>query len=33
MLSEDEIIPLDHIQSAFESLIKPTTQLQLVVRP
>ena len=33
MLSEEEIIPLDEIQSAFESLIKPTTQLQLVVKP
>ena len=33
MLSREQIIPLTDIQGAFESLIKPTTQLQLVVKP
>jgi (R,R)-butanediol dehydrogenase/meso-butanediol dehydrogenase/diacetyl reductase len=33
MLNETDFIPLDAIQEAFESLIKPTTQLQMVVKP
>ena len=33
MLSEEQIIPLDQIQHAFETLIKPTTQLQMVIKP
>ena len=33
MLSEEQIIPLDGIQEAFDSLMKPTTQLQMVVKP
>ena len=33
MLSEADFIPLDAIQQAFEALIKPTTQLQMVVKP
>ena len=33
MLTSSSFIPLDDIQDAFESLIKPTTQLQMVVVP
>ena len=33
LLSEASFIPLDDIQHAFEALIKPTTQLQMVVKP
>ena len=32
MVSEAEFIPLDDIQRAFEALVKPSTQLQMVVR-
>ena len=32
MLSEDSFIPLEDIQQAFESLVKPSTQLQMVVK-
>ena len=32
LLSETGFIPLDDIQQAFESLVKPTTQLQMVVK-
>ena len=33
LLSEASFIPLDEIQEAFEALVKPTTQLQMVVKP
>lgn len=33
LLSEASFIPLAEIQSAFEALMKPSTQLQLVVKP
>ena len=33
LLSEASFIPLDDIQQAFEALIKPTIQLQMVVKP
>ena len=33
LVSEDDIVPIDDIQRAFESLAKPTTQLQMVVKP
>ena len=33
LLSEAGFLPLAGIQEAFESLVKPTTQLQMVVRP
>ena len=33
LLTEAGFIPMDQIQQAFESLIKPTTQLQMVVKP
>ena len=33
MLTEAGFIPIDEIQQAFEALIKPTTQLQMVVKP
>ena len=33
MLEESSFIPLDGIQQAFEDLIKPSTQLQMVVKP
>ena len=33
MVSEADFIRLDDIQQAFESLVKPTTQLQVVVKP
>jgi 2-desacetyl-2-hydroxyethyl bacteriochlorophyllide A dehydrogenase len=33
LLPSTSFIPLDDIQEAFEALIKPTTQLQMVVRP
>ena len=33
MLSEAGFIPIEAIQGAFEELIKPTTQLQVVVKP
>ena len=33
MLSEEGFIPLEGIQQAFEELVKPTTQVQMVVRP
>ena len=33
LLSEAGFLPLSGIQGAFESLVKPTTQLQMVVRP
>ena len=33
LLSEAGFIPLDEIQGAFEALVKPTTQLQMVVKP
>ena len=33
LLSEAGFIPLDAIQGAFEALVKPTTQLQMVVKP
>jgi len=33
LLSETGFIPLEGIQQAFEGLIKPTTQLQVVVKP
>ena len=33
LLSEASFIPLSDIQSAFEALVKPTTQLQMVVKP
>ena len=33
MLSEASFIPMEEIQQAFEALIKPTTQLQMVVKP
>ncbi|MCH8826897.1 MAG: hypothetical protein IIB16_08060, partial [Chloroflexi bacterium] len=32
MLSDANFLPLDDIQGAFESLMKPSTQLQMVVR-
>ncbi len=32
MLSETDFIPLSEIQNAFEALVKPSTQLQMVVR-
>ena len=32
LLSDAGFIPLEGIQEAFESLVKPTTQLQLVVK-
>ncbi len=32
LLSEAGFIPLEGIQGAFESLVKPTTQLQMVVK-
>jgi threonine dehydrogenase-like Zn-dependent dehydrogenase len=33
MLDESSFVPLEGIQAAFEALIKPSTQLQMVVRP
>lgn len=33
LLSESSFIPLEGVQDAFESLVKPTTQLQMVVKP
>ena len=33
LLSESSFIPLEGIQKAFEALMKPSTQLQMVVRP
>ena len=33
MLTNSSFIPIDDIQDAFESLVKPTTQLQMVVVP
>ena len=33
LLSESNYLPLDDIQNAFESLVKPSTQLQMVVKP
>jgi (R,R)-butanediol dehydrogenase/meso-butanediol dehydrogenase/diacetyl reductase len=33
MLEEASFVPLDGIQKAFEDLIKPLTQLQMVVKP
>ena len=33
MLSEADFIPLDGIQDAFEALVKPSSQVQMVVRP
>lgn len=33
LLSEVGFIPLEGIQQAFEGLVKPTTQLQVVVKP
>ena len=33
LLSEADFIPMDEIQQAFEALVKPTTQLQVVVKP
>lgn len=33
IMSEASFLPLEQIQSAFEALMKPTTQLQMVVRP
>ena len=33
LLSEASFVPLDGVQGAFEALFKPTTQLQMVVRP
>jgi 2-desacetyl-2-hydroxyethyl bacteriochlorophyllide A dehydrogenase len=33
MLAETDFLPLDDIQQAFEELCKPTTQLQMVVKP
>ena len=33
MLSEASFVPIEEIQEAFEALVKPTTQLQMVVKP
>ncbi|MGH2545083.1 MAG: zinc-dependent alcohol dehydrogenase, partial [Ardenticatenaceae bacterium] len=33
MLSNTSFIPLDGIQAAFDALVKPSTQVQMVVRP
>ena len=33
LLSEASIIPLEDIQSAFEALMKPSSQLQMVLKP
>ena len=33
LLSQTSFIPMDDIQEAFEALVKPTTQLQMVVKP
>jgi threonine dehydrogenase-like Zn-dependent dehydrogenase len=33
LLSESSFIPLEGIEKAFAALMKPTTQLQVVVRP
>ncbi len=33
LLSESSFLPLEGIQKAFEALMKPSTQLQMVVRP
>ena len=33
LLSEESYVPLDGLQDAFESLTKPTTQLQMIVKP
>ena len=33
LLSESSFIPLEGIEKAFEALMKPSTQLQMVVRP
>ena len=33
LLSESNFLPLDDIQNAFEALVKPSTQLQMVVKP
>ena len=33
LLSEADFIPMDDIQQAFDALVKPTTQLQVVVKP
>ena len=33
LLSESSFIPLEGIQKAFEALMEPSTQLQMVVRP
>jgi 2-desacetyl-2-hydroxyethyl bacteriochlorophyllide A dehydrogenase len=33
LLSESSFLPLDGIEKAFQSLMKPSTQLQMVVRP
>ncbi|MCH8063079.1 MAG: zinc-binding dehydrogenase [Chloroflexi bacterium] len=33
LLSESNFLPLDDIQNAFEALVKPSTQLQMVVTP
>ena len=33
LLSEASFVPLEGVQGAFEALFKPTTQLQMVVKP
>ena len=33
ILSPEQVIPLDDIQQAFDSLLDPSTQLQIIVRP
>ena len=33
LVSDDAIIPLDDIQGAFESLVRPTTQIKMLVKP
>jgi threonine dehydrogenase-like Zn-dependent dehydrogenase len=33
MLDESSFVPLESIQDAFEQLIRPSTQLQLIVTP
>ena len=33
LLSEASFVPLEGIQEAFEALFKPTTQLQMAVKP
>ena len=33
LISDESFVPLEDIQQTFEALIKPSTQLQMIVRP